>query len=133
MPTNTSIATKSTGNVLAAGDWNALTVLNTTLALFKTSTTGSAGATPPAVTAPNFLVQAGYNVLTFASASGTLTFPSAFPNGILCVIGNVNPASGASQLCVTSSSTTQAVFQAYSPTGGAASGSHYVNWIAIGW
>ena len=133
MPTNTSIATKSTGNVLAAGDWNALTVLNTTLGLFKTSATGSTGATPPAVTAPNFLIQAGYNSLTFASASGTLTFPAAFPNGILCVVANVAPSTGYSQLCVTSSSTTQAVFQAYSPTGVAASGAAYVNWVAIGW
>ena len=133
MPTNTPIPTKSVGNVLAAADWNYLTPLNTALALFRTSSIGITGATPPAVTAPNFYIQAGYSSVTFSAASGTLTFPAAFPNGILCVVGNINVGTGASQLAMNTASVSSVTWQAYSPSGTALNAAAYVNWVAIGW
>jgi len=133
MPTNTPIPTLATGNVLSATQWNYLTALNGALALFRTSSVGITGATPPVAAAPNFYMQAGYTPVTFSAASGTLTFPAAFPNGILCVIANINVATGASQLAFNTASVSSVTWQAYSPSGTALNAAAYVNWIAIGW
>ena len=85
MPSNASIPTKATGNVLAAGDWNDLVPLNNTIGLFGASGAPLVG-TLPATTAPNFYMQMGY-VSGTSNGSGALSFffPSAFPNGLMVV------------------------------------------------
>ena len=142
MPTETTIPTLSTGNVLSAAERNYLTPLNTGVGLFGVTGIGVTGATPPGTTAPNFLIQAGYTSVTFSAASGTLTFPTAFPNGILMVSGTVTNSAGAAMLSLTTASTSTATFQAYEAVGTSSGGtatltafntSSYVSWIAIGW
>lgn len=82
MPNNTSIPSHSTGQVLAAGDWNTLVPLNTGIGILGGSN-AITGSLEPA-TAPNYQIQAGLLSVTFSSGlSSTYNFPAAFPNGLL--------------------------------------------------
>jgi hypothetical protein len=81
MPANTPIPTKSTGNVLGAGDWNDLVPLNTSAAMYSCSTAWI-GA-PPANNAPNFQWQAGTFVTGSDAAAHVVVNFSAFPTGVV--------------------------------------------------
>jgi hypothetical protein len=134
MPTNTTIPTLATGNVLTAGEWNDLTPLNKTVGLYGVTSLALVG-TPPAVTAPNFYIQAGRSSVTLTSGTGTITFPSAFPNGLIVFHAICNNGAGASQIAINSGTapTLSAVsIVMYTPSGSTATGTHDVQWIAIG-
>ena len=85
MPTNTPIPTHAVGDVLSSPDWNTLPKLNTGVAMYGVGTT-LAGSAPP-TTAPNFLLQAGNpnGVTTTGLGLISVTFPNAFPNGLVAV------------------------------------------------
>ena len=139
MPTNTTIPTLSTGNVLTAGEWNDLTVLNSAVGLLAAgpSFTGST----PAVTAPNFQIIAGYASPTFSGGFGGITFPGGgFPNGL--VAATMTAYTGAASTTAVLSldnSTTKTGLAIYCATAGSGSApSAYtgsgigVHYIAIG-
>ena len=136
MPTNTPIPTVSTGNVIAAATQNDMAVLNTCIGLLGLTSPGLHGS-PPATGAPNYQVQAGTLGVTFASGTGTLTFPTAFPNGLLTVLTTIQAgASTTSSHCAPvygGSFTTSSVALWGALSGAAATGSYYVHYIAIGW
>ena len=135
MPTNTPIPTKSVGNVLAAADWNYLTPLNTMVGLYGAG--GAMSGTPPVRTAPNFLIQSGMAAIAFVAGAGTLTFPVAFPNGLLSVITIIHaPTSSSSSTCGpvsggTFSGSSVSLWAAIN--GSSLSSTYNVNYIAIGW
>lgn len=101
----------------------------------------------PAVTAtsPGFKIQAGRQQVNFTAGSGTLTFGTAFPNGLLCVVATSElerfiiahrPTLGSSVIQASLSG-----FQAYDgyldgpppPVGGPGGGQVWVNYVAVGW
>ena len=130
MPSQTPIPTKSTGNVLAAADWNDLTPLNTSVGLFNVGTmlTGSSSG----VTAPNWYVQAGYATPTFTAGVATLTFPTAFPNGVAAVLLTPLGASvDATATISTASLSTATLYVTASGSGYTGSGIG-INWLVIG-
>ncbi len=139
MPTNTPIPTHSFGDVLSSSDWDTLPPLNNSIGLYGV---GSAlgGAEPP-VTAPNFLIQAGSSTTsTDPNGHFLLTFPNAFPNGLVtcvAILGDSNRINmnimGASS---TGASSSFCYFTLVNTTTGAVvpnvSGAIRYNWIAIG-
>ena len=129
MPTNTSIPTHSVGDVLSSPDWNTLTKLNSAVGLFGTASTITGSA--PLPNNPGFYVQAGSYVYSGTSiASGTVSFPTAFPNFLLVVIVcNGDSAADNTQVQLTNSGVSLSQFQ-YALTN--ASTGFRINWIAIG-
>ena len=83
------IPTHATGDYLASGDWNTLTPLNTSVGVFAAG--GAWLGTLPSLTAPNFLIGAGYGSVTFTAGSGSVLF-TAFPHGVLAVVLTGNAA-----------------------------------------
>ena len=83
MPTNPTIPTLATGNVLSATQWNYLTALNGGVGLLG-AVSPLVGTLPP-VSAPNFQMQAGRMTVTCSAANFSFSWPTAFPNGLLAV------------------------------------------------
>jgi hypothetical protein len=95
--------------------------------IFDRTASGVAG-TPPAGGTGQFYIQCGVTTGTFTSNALDITFPTPFPNGLLCVIpinGNNTTGGGFS---VTNANSSKTGFRAQSPSNGAGT----VNWIAIG-
>lgn len=94
------------------------------------------GSAPPAVTAtdPKFIMQAGQELISFSAGVGTLTFPVAFPNGILFVLcGGRNTGGDVITQSSTGSHTLSAVTLSANYGGAGITGSQYVCWFAIGY
>jgi hypothetical protein len=90
---------------------------------------GSYTASPPAANGA-FLMQAGSNVVTFASNSAAITFPTAFPNGLLMAIAvqgdNTSGTGVGYNVAAISNATTLSL-------NCTVNGASRVNWLAIGW
>lgn len=93
------------------------------------TTTSHDGGTPPAAATGQFYMQAGTTVGTFASSALDITFPAAFPNGLLTVVTANGDSIGTNPITVSAASTTKTGFRAQC----ASNGAQRVNWIAIGW
>src|ERR1017187_4174782 len=83
MPTNTTIPVMGTGTVLTQAELGTLIPLNTMIGLFGVGPS-FLGTTPP-TNAPNVEVQVGDSDPTFSTGVATITFPTAFPNGLMGV------------------------------------------------
>jgi len=137
-----TIPTHSSGDVLPAADWNTLVPLNTQSGIY--GATAALIGTTPAVSAPSFLIQAGFNVTTTnVSGIATISFPSVFPNGVLTVVAcggdNNSGTQPGIEVCVllsslaTTSFEVQVFHQGSSSTySGYVSGTVNINWIAVG-
>ena len=133
---NTPIPTLAAGNILTASDWNDLVPLNTAVGLFDVSQSTTGGA--PARTAPNYYIQCGgaEPVVLGGSSIGTITFPTAFPNGLVGVyIAPHLSVTAFGQAPILSSSQSNFTFVAYTVAGvGVGSGNTVsIDWFAIGW
>ena len=136
MPTNSIIPTASTGGVIAAGTQNDMAVLNTTVGLFGIGSVVS--GSPPSANAPNWYIQSG-GALTVAlngSSVGQITYPSAFPNGLVaCIITPHDVAADLfTQVGLLTQTTSYTQFIGLTSTGGSlASSNQVVSWVAVGW
>jgi hypothetical protein len=101
----------------------------------------AAVGTAPAVTAtnPGYRIQAGRKSVTFTAGAGTLTFPTAFPNGLLCVVAtseldyfiiNHKPSAGST---AAAAALIGAQANVGAGTGGVGNGAVVVDYIAVGW
>ena len=130
----TAIPTHATGDVLTAADWNTVQQLNNNVGVYAAN--GAAVGSLPALTAPNFLVQTGNAVsVTFSSGTGTLTFPTAFPNGVLTVIATAGDSGGAFVINKNSAGTASVTswpLVAYTAGNSAVSTTIFISFIAIG-
>ena len=132
----TAIPTHATGDVLTAADWNTVQQLNNNVGVYAAN--GAAVGSLPALTAPNFLIQTGNAVsVTFSSGTGTLTFPTAFPNGVLTVIATAGDSGGAFVINKNSAvgatpSVTSWPLVAYTAGNSAVNTTIYISFIAIG-
>jgi hypothetical protein len=125
MPTNTPVPSHVSGDVLTAADWDTLVPVNTMIGLFGAG--GTITGSAPAQTAPNFEIQAGSNVS--GSTAGTITFPHAFPNGVLAVVAtNGDAGTGQGNVQLSPAVTTGVNFTIAQ----SAAGPWRINWIAIG-
>lgn len=95
----------------------------------KGKTTLSLNGSSPALGTPVFLVQSGTVVVTFASNTAAVTFPVAFPNGVLCVLVNDGDDTIPKTMASVAASVSKTGFTASSST---ASGAQRVNYLAIG-
>lgn len=132
MPTNTPLPTVSTGNVIAAATTNDTAALNTCVGLFAVGT-GLIGS-PPSANAPNWQIQAASTVTSASSGFFTVTFPTAFPNGLLTVIicnGDNNVFSGWAEFNAGASTASQFSGRLYNGSSGPTS-SVRINYLAIG-
>lgn len=135
MPTNTPIATVSTGTVGSPSWANSVANLNTAVGLYDT---GSVNAgVPPNTNAPNFLVETGGAlVVSLNSISvGTVYFPTTFPNGLVSV--NITPSNtsgnGFSQAGLLTKNDAGFTFVGYKYDGSSLANSNVViDWIAVG-
>jgi len=130
MPTNPAIPTLATGNVLSATQWNYLTALNGAVGLL--GATGPLVGTLPALTAPNFQMQAGRVTVTCSAANFSFSWPTAFPNGLLAVFMQ-GEATGAPLVINNTGSSTKslAVGQLF-VSGAAFTGGTQLHFLAIG-
>lgn len=100
--------------------------------------TGVAGAAPPNPdTSPiPFRVQGGTIVVTAAAGGVVVTYPTAFPTGVLTVVvtqGDSDAAVAQITLVYAAHSTSSFKVQFYAHGGGElTSGARRINWIAIG-
>jgi hypothetical protein len=134
LPTNTPIPTATTGTVIPAATQNDMAVLNTMIGLYGAGPAMFSGSAP-ATTAPNYLVQAGAVGVSFSSGAGTLTFPVAFPNGVLAVLCDVSTNAATSSMCSPSVTVGNGAYVAlWGAISGTALNSNYVVvYIAIGY
>lgn len=131
MPTNTPIPTLSTGNVVTAGNWNDITACNTQIGLFGADVALS--GSKPVLTAPNWQVQSGKQAVVLTSGVGTLTFPNAFPNGLLGITFAFLAGGGASQATFTTPTASSVSISCYQANGTPlGSVTQTVSYIAIG-
>jgi hypothetical protein len=96
-------------------------------------TTGPTASTTPKFADSQFQVKSGTSLVT---NSGTITFGTAFPNGLVSVVASVAGNSAADLLKLSAESKTSFAIQGWVLSGGAWSatpGSFRINWIAIGW
>ena len=138
MPTNTAIGTVSTGNVGTAAWANSVANLNTNVGMYGTYS--ALAGSPPSANAPNFQHQAG-TISTTPDGSGhvTITFPSAFSNGLLTFIA-INGDIGAQSNMIVSGNQSGSAGTASSilvvctnPTSGSAiTTACRINWYAVG-
>jgi len=99
------------------------------LAAVGTALVGS----PPG--AGGYMMQAGATNVTFSSGSASMSFPTAFPNGVLTVIASWGDSLvETNSLNVSTSSTTKSSvgFGGY-VSGTAFTGGTKIFWLAIGW
>jgi hypothetical protein len=93
----------------------------------------------PALAATKFLIQGGSTIAVTAGNLATITYPTAFPTGVLTVVATPGDASGVSfaQIQLVQTSATLSVFVAgcFNNTGTAIANASSVriNWMAIGW
>jgi hypothetical protein len=90
----------------------------------------SAGSAPTAGS-PVLLMQCSFDAPTLAAGTFTVTFPETFPNGVVCVICT-GGSLGASQVIVSTASTSGFSGTAYTNTGSTVSTSQHIGYIAIG-
>lgn len=90
-------------------------------------TTAALGSAPAAGTG-QFYIQAGSTVGTFSSNALDISFPTAFPNGVLTVIVTDGDNSTGGSLSVTQANVSVSSFRAQSPS----NGTKRVNWVAVG-
>ncbi|HEY5024710.1 MAG TPA: hypothetical protein VII76_07020 [Acidimicrobiales bacterium] len=93
--------------------------------------------TPPLVTVGGFLLQAGSTVaLTDSGGLVTLTFPSPFPNGVVCVLATPGDDAANFTACVhleASLTTSVAVVECLNNSGAAiVTSAVRIHWIALG-
>jgi len=137
MPTNTPIATVSTGTVGTAAWANSVANLNTATGLFAVA--GVWSGSPPPTNAPNFYFQAGtFTASSDSNAHINVTF-SAFPNGLVWVLawqGDITYLNGNLIADPTNGiSTSNMYFYFVDTTTGAgitSSSSIHVNYLALG-
>jgi hypothetical protein len=111
-------------------------VRQTPFKLFSAPGTMLAGSTPAA--GQRILLQTGSSVVTLnGSGEATVTFPAAFPHGVLVFQGENGDSSGfraANAAFPYTASLTQGFFRVYQPGGTAAvAGTFRLNWLAFGW
>ena len=133
--TATPIPTKSVGDILGAANWNTLVPLNKAVGILN-ATAAQTGSLP-AVTAPNFQIQAGCSTGTTTSGGGlTITFPTAFTSGLVTVVACVGDnITSQGMVQVVNGSTTAAHFNVVCLDNNGTpmvSDPVRVNWIAIG-
>lgn len=92
--------------------------------------TGAIDGSVPAAGTGQFYIQAGSSVGVFASNALDISFPTAFPNGLLTVVvvDGDSAADGNPNFGVNAGSTSKTAFRAQSPN----NGTYRVNWIAVG-
>lgn len=95
-----------------------------------TAVNGTAPATTAA--APAYKMQAGKATVTFTAGAGTVTFPTAFATGLLCVILQSSGNDVVLGVTIASSTRTSAAVTCYI-AGAAAAGAVDLEYIAIGW
>ncbi len=131
MPTNTPIPSKAVNAVLASSEWNTLLSLNSGTGVYAAG--GAWLGTPPPRTAPNFLISAGYGVVTFSGGIGTVLF-TGFPNGILAVTVTGNAGSGTDVTLTTQGTAALNAVGVYATSAGSPfTGGIGVHYIIIGW
>lgn len=90
---------------------------------------GDALSGSPALDSP-FYIQAATTVVTLASNEATITFPEAFPTGVLAVIATNGDTAASTSAVIGTRAATTSQFVVRSA---AASGTYRVNWLAFGW
>jgi hypothetical protein len=87
-------------------------------------------------TTQGFVWQAGRDTVSFSTGVGALTFPTAFPNGVIAFVANL-AVTGVGTLAYTTVTASTANLWAATSASGAApvalNTSANVSWIAIGW
>ena len=88
-------------------------------------------ASPPTAGTGQFYMQAGSTIVTTnAGGDATITFPTAFPTGLLTVLATDGDDSGSTAVVsIVGTGTTRSSFNLSSPKVGTVR----INWIAIGW
>lgn len=113
----------------------ALQTINLQLFGFASAILGS----PPSVTSGKFLVQGGTTVQNLASSGQTISFPNAFPTGLLYVFvsngDSLNGGGDSVTLALSSTDLTHFGVTWLDPSGGGIVGtpSRRCTWFAIGW
>jgi len=92
-------------------------------------TTALAGSVPAAGSG-QFYLQAGSSIVTLALGGAIITFPTAFPNGLVSVVVCQGAATQTYQYAFLTSNATASQFDVH--TIATASGTCRINWIAIG-
>lgn len=129
-----TIPTHSTNDYLSSTDWNTLPTLNTQGGLYGVG--ACLVGTAPSTSAPNFLTQTGrINQNADVNSHLLLTFPNAFPNGLVSV--QVTPGLGYGMWVDTTVSISASfcyikVYTLSTGAGVGASGPYIAIWTAVG-
>jgi hypothetical protein len=135
-------ADPASGNVLTRKSYvetNAITPLTNRLKVVDVAT--PLVTSKPTVTATQFTVQGGTGTVGANTVSQAVTFPTAFPNGVVSVVASIGDSTGVTALQVNGYLKTGFTVNGYSLLTafdgsqyfGALAGTWRYNWIAIGW
>jgi hypothetical protein len=95
----------------------------------------------PTVASTQFTIQAGTGTVAANTITQAVTFPTAFPNGVVSVVATIGDSTGVTALQVNGYLNTGFTVNGYelktaldgSQFFGALAGTWRYNWIAIGW